>query len=97
MEALNLRLFLSLFFFHLSQVKFKIIDFGFKSVLLQFHKHLFFQSRLVFVGIEVKFGLQIVLGLLASKRIGVQLFLLLLDATVVDFLEIFLLTKLVIS
>ena len=96
MEALYLRLFLPLFFLHLTQVKFKIIYFGFQPVFFQLHKHLLLQSGFEFVSIEVEFTLQIVLRLLASKCIGVQLFLLLLDPTMVDLLEIFLLAKLVV-
>lgn len=97
LEPFSLRLFLSLLFLHLSQVELQVIDLCLQSVFFQLHEHLLLQSSFVLISIQVELRLEVRLRFLSGARISVQLFLLLLDASVVNLFEVFLLAELVIS
>jgi len=75
----------------------KVINLGDKTVLLQLHEHLFLKGDLVFLAVVVKFGLELFLGPVFARAVSVELCFFLLDTSVVDFLEITLFTKFIVS
>lgn len=88
---------LSSILFYLCQVGLKVLNLRNEPILLKFHKHLFLDSSLVLGRHLLKSLLVALIFGLQLANIVVQLLLLLLHPSVVNFLEISLLSQLVIG
>ena len=75
----------------------QIVDFCLNTILFQLHKHLFFNGGVVLVREIVKLGLVILLETVALVVAAHKFRFFLLDAAMVDFLVVALLSQLVIS
>jgi len=78
--------------FDLTQVCFKTLNLSYKSILFKFHQHLLFDCCFILSWMGVKLLLELIVFTFAFIDIAIQLLFFLLNTSVIDLLEISLLS-----
>ena len=82
--------------FNLSQARFEVVQLGKQAVLLKLHQHLLLDSSLIVSRERLECLLILLVGLLVLRDVIVKLKLLLLHTSVIDLLEVSLLSELIV-